>query len=110
MTQYLGRTNKLEQTRSAIGTGGTTLSVFCKSTYLAPLSDPCSLRVQKLSPQGAKMWPEDGVEILANANTSYSPPEILTDGSGGAIVAYVNHDNTELQRVSSTGAPLRRAT
>jgi Secretion system C-terminal sorting domain len=67
--------------------------------------------MQKLNDAGAVQLNADGV-VLCDASRDQSAPEIVTDGSGGAIVTWddkrVNNDSTDVyaQRISSAGVAM----
>jgi hypothetical protein len=66
---------------------------------------------QILDTTGAKMWAEDGVAV-SNRTGDQIAPSIVSDGSGGVIVAFEDKTkgalNTDIyaQRLSPAGAPL----
>ena len=51
---------------------------------------PASLRLQKISPEGAILWSDSGISVCVSAGATYEyfSPGILSDGAGGAIVAW----------------------
>ncbi len=62
---------------------------------------------QRISAAGVAQWTADGTLICA-ASSDPGMPNIATDGSGGAIVAYVSGENLKLhaQRISASGNTL----
>ncbi|MCZ7555993.1 MAG: choice-of-anchor D domain-containing protein [Bacteroidia bacterium] len=67
--------------------------------------------VQVLDTNGTKMWAADGVAV-SNRTGDQVAPSVVSDGSGGVIVAFEDKTkgalNTDIyaQRVSDAGAPL----
>ena len=64
---------------------------------------------QRISPDGTLLWPEDGIP-LAPRDGVQRQPELVADGSGGAIVLWTEHDGEEddlvAQRIDGSGARL----
>ncbi len=64
---------------------------------------------QRLDSSGAVQWMSDGVPLCTAANTQFDP-QMVPDGSGGAVVVWTDtrndHDNYDLyaQRVTASGA------
>jgi hypothetical protein len=65
-----------------------------------------SARVQRLSADGRTLWTTDGVILSTTANM-YDYPDVCGDGSGGAIVTWIdgNDYRVRVQRVSAAGTP-----
>ncbi len=67
------------------------------------------VRLARLTPQGslAAGWPANGLQVSSGANEQFSP-DIVADGSGGAVLAWEDYDytgyNLWAQRVSGAGA------
>jgi len=59
---------------------------------------------QRISPQGEILWHEGGVPICA-PQYGQTTPQIVSDGSDGAIVAWLG-DGVRVQRLSPYGEPL----
>lgn len=63
---------------------------------------------QRISGAGAPLWTADGVVVCGAAGTQQSP-KIVTDGSGGGIIGWVDFRNGNYdiyaQRISSAGVP-----
>lgn len=61
---------------------------------------------QKVNRQGTINWTTDG-EIICNANLGQGPPDLITDDSGGAIIAWDDirsgKDDIYAQRINSSG-------
>ncbi|MBN2098609.1 MAG: hypothetical protein JW753_03330 [Dehalococcoidia bacterium] len=69
---------------------------------------PVRVYVQKVDSSGATQWTTDGVAACP-ATTGQSNPQIVSDGSGGAIITWDDHRSTYYtdiyaQRVDSSGA------
>jgi hypothetical protein len=62
---------------------------------------------QRISAEGSILWATNGQAICATANFEYSP-EIISDGSGGAIFSWYNsligEKDLFAQRINSTGS------
>jgi hypothetical protein len=64
---------------------------------------------QRISAEGSVLWATNGQAICATANFEYSP-EIISDGSGGAIFTWWNYvslaqsKDLYAQRINSTGS------
>jgi hypothetical protein len=68
--------------------------------------------VQKLDAEGQRIWGEQGIPVSA-APGQQSDPQIITDGSGGCVVAWPEIQYTDIktsgifaQRISSSGEVL----
>lgn len=61
---------------------------------------------QRINPSGAVQWTLDGIPICISVN-SQSEPQITSDENGGAIIAWVDYDGSDLdiyaQRINSSG-------
>jgi predicted lipoprotein with Yx(FWY)xxD motif len=60
---------------------------------------------QRVNGDGAAQWAADGVPIATTANTQ-SSPQLISDGSGGAIIVWQEGSDIFAQRVNGTGAVL----
>lgn len=63
---------------------------------------------QRISPAGTLLWPEDGIP-LAPRDGVQREPDLIADGSGGAIALWTEHDEEDdliAQRISGSGARL----
>jgi len=67
------------------------------------------LYIQRLGPTGAQQWGGGNGVALCTASGDQRFPSIVSDGSGGAIIAWQDtrgaSDDIYVQRVSSSGAP-----
>jgi hypothetical protein len=52
-----------------------------------------SIKVQKLSQNGAFLWPEDGVVVCRGGFTSNTPSFLLNDGNNGVLIAWEDFRN-----------------
>jgi len=59
--------------------------------------------VQRLKSTGGNVWPLDGLDISPVPGTQYSP-QVVSDGAGGAVVAWTDAGDIRAQRVDSQGA------
>jgi hypothetical protein len=59
---------------------------------------------QRVDAAGILLWPADGVPVCTTT-TAVNPPYIVSDGAGGAVIAWSNND-IYAQRVDSLGNPL----
>ncbi len=68
------------------------------------LKENFQVYAQRISAEGYRLWAPGGVEITADS-TSTTPLEMVTDGSGGAILAWSKFDNSALkaQRIDALG-------
>ncbi|NQU68296.1 MAG: hypothetical protein HQ510_10170 [Candidatus Marinimicrobia bacterium] len=48
--------------------------------------------IQKVNPAGEALWNEDGV-IVVNADGRQEDPQVISDGSGGAYVVWIDYRN-----------------
>lgn len=85
------------------GCGGAVIAWNDYRTWPAPNID---IYAQRVDPSGNLQWDSNGVAICAQDLIQYNP-EICSDGSGGAIIAWYDKrwDNTDIyaQRVDSLG-------
>jgi hypothetical protein len=64
-----------------------------------------TIRAQRVNAVGAVMWTENG-EIVRSASGTPYEPEIVSDGSGGAVISWTDHRDwydAYAQRVDSLG-------
>ena len=66
------------------------------------------LYAQRLNPSGVKLWSADGVPVCVNTVPKKLRPQAVSDGNGGALIAYEesNNDGNEdlyLVKLSDTG-------
>ena len=95
------------QTRPTIaadGLGGTIIAWFDNR------SGNDDIYVQRISGKGQPLWTANGV-ALCTATGSQSYPYIVSDGAGGAIIAWTDFRNSSnydiyAQRVSASGVPM----
>ena len=70
---------------------------------------PRDIYVQRVDATGTPRWTDGGVPLCTATGEQYEP-ELIPDGSGGAIVVWIDHRGAAYdiyaQRVDSTGAPL----
>lgn len=64
-----------------------------------------TILAQKISSEGEALWPEGGVQVDIS---EYSVPQVISDGSGGAIIAWIRglHENgweVRAQRIDAHG-------
>jgi hypothetical protein len=59
--------------------------------------------VQRIDNTGAPVWMLDGIDISPAPGSQYSP-EIVSDGAGGAVVAWSDAGDVRAQRVNAAGA------
>jgi hypothetical protein len=64
---------------------------------------------QRLNASGTAQWAADGI-VVCNATQYQTSPQIVADGSGGAIIAWTDHRNTidydvYAQRLDASGNP-----
>jgi hypothetical protein len=69
---------------------------------------PSNIYAQRVNAAGTVQWTADGI-VVCNAAQAQTAPQIASDGSGGAIIAWTDHRNTVdddiyAQRVAATGA------
>mgnify|MGYP001389585349 CR=1 FL=1 len=67
------------------------------------------LHGQRMSEAGALLWAENGVPLGTAPQSQYFPPAVVSDGSSGAIVSWLDASRIELiaaQRISAAGVPL----
>lgn len=66
---------------------------------------------QRLNNAGQALWAADGVSlgVAANGSTQGSPPHLVSDGAGGAIVVWSDARNGSVQvyaqRINASGSP-----
>lgn len=69
-----------------------------------------SIFAQRISADGEPLWETGGVAILPTETGEAERPEIIPDGTGGAVIAWFDGRNGELdiyaQRVSASGSIL----
>jgi hypothetical protein len=62
---------------------------------------------QRINASGAVQWTTDGAAVCTASGIQYSP-DIVSDGSGGALVAWYDHRNADYdiyaQRINNSGA------
>jgi hypothetical protein len=63
-----------------------------------------ALYAQRLSGAGAQQWAPEAVRLVSSGNAWRAP--VISDGAGGAIVAWFALNNVRIQRVSGAGSPL----
>ena len=67
------------------------------------------LYIQHIASNGSASWTNNGILIKSNAYPTDSAPELISDGNGGAIVAWRNDQEPSmtsrlyLQKITSTG-------
>ena len=71
-------------------------------------TSPSNIYAQRVAAAGAVQWTADGI-VVCNEAMAQTAPQIVSDGSGGAIVAWTDHRNTVdddiyAQRVDAAGA------
>jgi hypothetical protein len=70
---------------------------------------PRQLYAQRLAPNGAPQWTLDGVPVAPGSGEAYQP-QAVPDGSGGALVAWLDDRSGALevyaQRIDARGAPM----
>jgi hypothetical protein len=69
-----------------------------------------NIYAQKVNAAGAVQWAANGI-VMCDAAQSQTSPQIIPDGSGGAIIAWTDHrnaldDDVYAQRVDASGNPL----
>jgi len=69
---------------------------------------PNDIYAQRVNAAGAVQWTADGI-VICNAALAQTVPQIVPDGSGGAVIAWTDHRNTldddiYAQRVDASGA------
>jgi hypothetical protein len=69
-----------------------------------------NIYAQKVNAVGAVQWAANGI-VLCDAALSQTSPQIISDGSGGAIIAWTDHrnaldDDVYAQRVDASGNPM----
>lgn len=78
------------------------------SWWLETGEQQASLTAQKLGPDGAGLWPGDGVVVVQDGNPYIYASPMVTDGAGGAIIAWTDYSQFDeasvlAQRVSASG-------
>lgn len=58
---------------------------------------------QRINPAGAAQWTVDGIPLATTANAQ-TAPQIISDGSGGAITTWQDGTDVDAQRLNSDGA------
>jgi hypothetical protein len=71
-------------------------------------TSPSNVYAQRIDATGAAQWTANGI-VVCNEALAQTAPQIVSDGSGGAIVAWTDHRNTVdddiyAQRVNAAGA------
>ena len=99
-----------------IGSGGTGLKLAAsengESFILWDNYDNHYFVVQKLSPSGEVLWREEGVQIEYLVTASEQQPQLISDGSGGAIITWAElvgggqSSHVWLQRIGADGQVL----
>lgn len=110
-----GTTLSLSDLRAA---GGDTV-IFSFISQSGGFFGPRHLRAQKLSIDGAPLWPGSGVDVFNTGSLQIGNfPDFTTDGSGGALFSWystsplqcfaqrVLSDGTQVFGVPGTGAPV----
>lgn len=86
------------------GAGG---AIVVWEDYRGPIS---RVYAQRVNADGAVLWQADGIPILSTGAQTY--PQIVSDGAGGAIVAWMDYRassaNSDIyaQRIDGDGTPL----
>lgn len=86
------------------GAGG---AIVVWEDYRGPIS---RVYAQRVTADGAVLWQADGIPILSTGAQTY--PQIVSDGAGGAIVAWMDYRassaNSDIyaQRIDGAGTPL----
>ena len=87
------------------GAGG---SIIVWQTYYS-YNDSPDIYAQRLDSEGYPLWPAGGVSICSALNGQYKP-QIVSDGAGGAIVAWTDFRNGNAdiyaQRIDPDGDPV----
>ena len=71
-------------------------------------TSPSNIYAQRVAAAGTIQWTADGI-VVCNEALAQTAPQIVSDGSGGAIVAWTDHrnsvdDDIYAQRVDAAGA------
>ena len=66
-------------------------------------SGPGKIYAQRVNSAGAVRWTADGIPVAATAN-SQSAPRLVSDDSGGAIIAWQDGTDIFAQRLNGSGA------
>ncbi|MBI4244900.1 MAG: fibronectin type III domain-containing protein [Planctomycetes bacterium] len=63
---------------------------------------------QRINSEGTAQWTANGVEVGTSSSRTESFPKIIPDGSGGAIIVFVDLTSNDLyaQRINSSGQAL----
>jgi hypothetical protein len=90
---------------AADGSGGAIVTWHDNRNFLTSAED---IYAQRINASGAVQWPTDGAALCRATNNQWAP-SIVTDGAGGAIVAWQdvrngNDDDIYAQHVSGNGA------
>ncbi len=98
-----------DQREPQIASDGTGGAIVAWTDYRSGLIfGPTDVYAQRVDASGNVLWAADGVS-LCNVAGNQGPRAIMSDGSGGAIVAWGDRRTTNLdiyvQRVNSNGAP-----
>lgn len=69
-----------------------------------------NIYAQRVNAVGTVQWAADGI-VLCDAALSQTSPQIISDGSGGAIIAWTDHrnaldDDVYAQKIDASGNPL----
>ena len=87
------------------GAGG---SIIVWQTYYSYSNSP-NVYAQRLDGDGYPLWPAGGVSVCSAAEGQYKP-QIVSDGAGGAIIAWTDFRNGNAdiyaQRIDPDGTPL----
>jgi predicted lipoprotein with Yx(FWY)xxD motif len=83
------------------GSGGAIITWYDYRSLIYP-----DIYAQRVDASGAVMWITDGIAVCTESHAQYNP-QIITDGSGGAIIAWrdVRSGNNDIyaQRINSAG-------
>ncbi|HVO76809.1 MAG TPA: FlgD immunoglobulin-like domain containing protein [Candidatus Bathyarchaeia archaeon] len=95
--------SQLNPALTSDGSGGAII------TWQDNRSDANDIYAQRITSAGAAQWTANGV-VVCSAAQSQRDPQIVPDGSGGAIIAWTDHRNTldddvYAQRLDASGAP-----
>lgn len=66
------------------------------------------LYARRMDSSGSVAWQANGVRLVTGSWGSQMDPKVVSDGAGGAIIVYNEHDwgGVSVQRMNSSGTPL----
>ena len=88
--------------RDINGAGGA-IVVWRQDNGANGLSD---IYAQKVNVAGAVQWGSSGVAVTSTSMNSETLPVLLSDGTGGAIIAFLGSNGARAQRLSASGMAL----